>query len=82
MGQVHEIETPGHDCPAIQLLCPGPGKTQQIWAQELPPLLLAITLLPAASSVSLASDLGQHPRSQMVFQDQTYVTEGIQKSEG
>lgn len=47
-----EMKTPGRALTAVQVLCPGHSKTQAIQAQELPLLLLVITLLPAGPSMS------------------------------
>ena len=40
-----EMKTPGRALTAVQVLCPGHSKTQEIQAQGLPLLLLVITLL-------------------------------------
>ena len=47
-----EMKTPGRALTAVQVLCPGHSKTQEIQAQGLPLLLLVITLLPAGPSMS------------------------------
>ena len=47
-----EMKTPGRALTAVQVLCPGHSKTQEIQAQGLPLLLLVITLLPAGPLMS------------------------------